>query len=254
MTHAASQAVSRGDLSSVRFFRLNRHSSCGARPVWRATWLFLFEAVGMKITALKLQARNKNRVNVDLDGRFAFSLAKLEAARLRLGQELTEADIVRLQETDSREKIHEHALRFLAVRPRSEAEVRDSLRRRKVSEALIEAEVSRLRETGLLNDEAFARLWVDNRAAFRPRSQRALRAELKRKGISAELSQAALAGASDEASAYRLAAQRARRLQALPRPEFRRKLAEYLGRRGFDYEIAQSVVERVWTELKSPQD
>lgn len=208
----------------------------------------------MRVTALKVQARNKNRVNVELDGKFAFSLTRLEAARLRLGQELTEAGVARLQEADRREQVHERALRFLAVRPRSEAELRENLRRHKVAEALIEAEVSRLRETGLLNDEAFARLWVENRATFRPRSQRALQAELKRKGISSELTQAALAGADDEAGAYRLAAQRAKRLLALPRPEFRRKLAEYLGRRGFDYEVTQAVVERVWTELHTPQD
>jgi regulatory protein len=208
----------------------------------------------MKVTALKLQARNKNRVNVELDGKFALSLTRLEAARLRLGQELTEADLARLQENDSREKVHERALRFLAVRPRSEAEVRENLRRHKVAEALIEAEVSRLRETGLLNDEAFTRLWVENRATFRPRSRRALQAELKRKGISPELSGAALAGTDDEATAYRLATQRARRLSGLPRPEFQRKLAAYLGRRGFDYEIVQPVVERVWTELKTTQD
>lgn len=208
----------------------------------------------MKVTALKLQSRNKNRVNVELDGKFAFSLTRLEAARLRLGQELTEADIARLQEADQRERVHERALRFLAIRPRSEAEVRENLRRHKVTEALIEAEVSRLRETGLLNDEAFARLWVENRATFRPRSRRALQAELKRKGISPELIGAALAGTDDEAGAYRLAAQRAQRLRGLPRPEFRRKLAAYLGRRGFDYDIVQPIVERVWTELNMTQD
>ncbi|MCS6910612.1 MAG: RecX family transcriptional regulator [Anaerolineales bacterium] len=208
----------------------------------------------MKVTALKLQSRNKNRVNVELDGKFAFSLTRLEAARLRLGQELTEADIARLQEADQRERVHERALRLLAIRPRSEAEVRENLRRHKVTEALIEAEVSRLHETGLLNDEAFAQLWVENRATFRPRSRRALQAELKRKGISPELTRAALAGADDEASAYRLAAQRAQRLRGLPRPEFRRKLVAYLGRRGFDYEIVQPIVERVWTEMNTTED
>jgi len=208
----------------------------------------------MRVTALKLQARNKNRVNVELDGKFAFSLAKIEAAQLRLGQELTEAEMARLQEADQREKIHARALRFLAVRPRSEAEVRENLRRHHVAEALIEAEVQRLRETGLLNDEAFARLWVENRATFRPRSRRALQTELLRKGLSPELTQAALAGADDATSAYQLATQRARRWQALPQLEFRRKLTEYLARRGYDYEITQSVVEQVWTELKTLQD
>lgn len=207
----------------------------------------------MKVTALKLQVRNPARVNVYLDGKFAFGLAKLEAVLLRVGQELSEADIARLREADNREQIHQRALRLLALRPRAEAEIRENLLKHGVPEALIAAELARLRETGLVNDEAFAKLWVENRATFRPRSKRALQVELKRKGITPELRQAALSAANDGESAYQLATQRARRLKDLPRPEFRRKLAEYLARRGYDYETAQPVVDRVWAELQADQ-
>lgn len=202
----------------------------------------------MKVTALKLQTRNKNRVNVFLDGKFAFGLVKLEAARLRVGQELDEASLARLKQADDREQIHERALKFLSLRPRSEAEVRANLKKHSVPEELITQEIERLKNNGWLNDHTFAKLWVENRATFRPRSKRALQAELKRKGITGQTLKTALATTNDEESAYRLAVSRARRLAALPRPEFRRKLIEYLARRGFDYDTAQSTVDRVWRE------
>ncbi len=205
----------------------------------------------MKITALKVQARNKTRVNVYLDGQFAFGLAKIEAARLRIGQELDEAAITRLQQADDVEQAYERALKLLASRPRSEAEVRRKLRDHEVPEAALEAVLARLRRAGLMDDQAFAHFWVENRATFRPRSKRALQAELTRKGVPRVTLNNALAATDDAESAYRVAAQRARRLRALPHPEFRRKLGEFLARRGFDYETIEPVVERVWKETQT---
>jgi regulatory protein len=203
----------------------------------------------MKITALKIQARNQARVNVYLDGKFAFGLAKIEAARLRLGQELSEADLARLKNVDDLEKAYQRALKYLNLRPRSEAEMRQHLSKHRVGEADLETILQRLRDSGLLNDQAFARLWVENRSTFRPRSKRALQAELKRKGIHAEALGDALADANDADSAYRLAQRRAPRLTALPKPEFRQKLGGYLARRGYAFDIIAPILERVWKEL-----
>ena len=205
----------------------------------------------MKITALKLQARNKSRVNVYLDGRFAFGLAKIEAARLRLGQELDEAAIARVKKTDEVAQAYERALKLLATRPRSEAEVRRRLSEHEVAEPVMEEVLARLRRAGLADDGAFANYWVENRAAFRPRSRRALLAELKRKGVAGDALKQAVAGVNDAEAAYQVAAQRARRLRTLPRPEFRRKLGEFLARRGFDYETIEPILERVWKEVQA---
>jgi regulatory protein len=73
------------------------------------------------ITALRFQKRNKNRVNVYLDGQFAFGLVAIEAARLRVGQTLSDNDVARLQMRDEVERAYERALNFLSYRPRSEA-------------------------------------------------------------------------------------------------------------------------------------
>ncbi len=195
-----------------------------------------------------MQTRGKARVNVYLDGKFAFGLARIVAARLSIGQELDEAAVARLQGLDDAEMAYERALRFLAPRPRSEAEVRRRLKQQKIVPALIDGVIDRLRAASLLDDQAFANYWVENRAAFRPRSERVLRAELRQKGLPDEAVRAALSETDDNAAAYSLALRRARRLAGLQYNDFRRRLGDYLARRGFNFDTIEPVVERVWTE------
>jgi regulatory protein len=202
----------------------------------------------VKITALKVQARNKNRVNVYLDDAFAFGLAKIEAARLRVGQTLSEADVERLKQADVAESAYEMALKFISYRSRSEAEVRQNLKKKDVAEDVIDGALARLRRAGLVDDDGFARYWVENRSAFRPKGKRALKVELKQKGVPPKAIEEALAGTDDVAVARQLAAARAPRLKGLPERDFRRKLSEYLARRGIDYETISEAVDRAWRE------
>lgn len=207
----------------------------------------------MKVTALKLQTRNKTRVNVFLDGEFAFGLAKILALPLRIGQDLGEAEVERLQTADAEEQAHERAVRLIARRPRSETEVRQRLQKAGVAAPVITTVLDRLRASKLLDDEAFARFWVENRTTFRPRSKRALQMELKRKGVSTPALAEALQDTNDAEAAHALALKRAKRLAALPAPDFRRKLSEYLARRGFDYETVEPIVRQVMLEVLNPK-
>jgi regulatory protein len=128
----------------------------------------LFFVMGtMKITALKIQARNKSRVNVYVDGKYGFAVAKIVAARLKVGQELDENAIAGLRDVDDVEKAYERALKFLAPRPRSVVEVRRRLETAKVTAPTIEEVLQRLQRAGLLDDQAFANFWVENRGAGR---------------------------------------------------------------------------------------
>ena len=201
------------------------------------------------ITALKVQKRNPRRVNVFLDGRYAFGLAAIEAARLQRGQVLSDEDIERLKEKDSFEKAHDRALRFLSYRPRSEAEVRRYLQGKAVSLAVEEEVIERLTRAKLLDDLAFARYWVENRESFNPRGSRMLRYELRQKGLSEEIIAEALTDLDEEEGAYRVALRRGRRLAHLNQLSFRQKLGAHLLRRGFTYEIVNPTVERAWQEL-----
>lgn len=202
-----------------------------------------------KITALKVQKRDQDRVSVYLDDRFAFGLPAIVAARLRQGQLLSDAEIESLQEQGSTEAAYDQVLGYLGYRPRSSSEVTAYLRKRELSDSQIEAVCSRLTRSGLLDDQEFARFWVENRERFRPRGAQALRYELRRKGISAEIVDEALASLDSSASAYHAAGNKARQLSHLDRPAFERKLVEYLARRGFDYDVARQAAERHWTEL-----
>jgi regulatory protein len=197
------------------------------------------------VTALRFQKRDKNRVNVYLDGQFAFGLAAIEAARLRVGQALGDDDIARLQRQDKVEWAHERALNFLSYRPRSEAEVRRSLHKKGVQEEVVEVVIERLTRTGMLDDREFARYWVENRLQFNPRGARALGHELRQKGVPASIIADALVGFDEEAAARKASEAGARRLAHLEPDAFRRRLGAYLARRGFAYVVIAPLVEEM---------
>lgn len=200
-----------------------------------------------EITALRL-GRGGKRVNIYLNGAWAFSLAKVLAAGLRRGQHLGPHEMARLEADDAVEQGVERCLSLLARRPRARRELDDYLRRRGLEAAVREAALARLVERGLVDDAGFARTWVENRSAFRPRSRRALAAELWRKGVSVESAAQALAEVDDESAARSAARGYARRMSGLERKEFFQRLLGYLGRRGFTYNVARPVVEEVWGE------
>ena len=206
-----------------------------------------------KITALKYQKKNPERVSVYLDGKFALGLPAIVAARLSPGQFLSDADIEALAEDGAVESFYNQALNFLSYRPRSQAEVMTYLLRRGATESQAEAIVNRLLRAGLLDDEAFAQFWIENREQFRPRSPRALRYELRNKGLGNETIERALASVDVWASAYRAASKKAGQLQHLDHSTFQRKLVDYLARRGFDYEAARETARRYWVEQRGDE-
>jgi regulatory protein len=201
-----------------------------------------------KITAIEVQKRRPNRVNIHLDGEFAFGLARIVAAWLQVGQELSEEKIEELQAKDARERAYQQAMLFLSYRARSESEIRRNLRKHEIPEAVIEETLERLRQDGLANDKEFASAWVENRTTFRPRSRRMMTLELKQKGLDEEAIQSAMENVDDEASAYEAAKKRAARFKGLEWNDFRKKLSEFLARRGYSYSVIAPVVTRVWNE------
>ena len=196
------------------------------------------------VTDLKFQRHDKERVNVFLDGEYAFGLDALIAASLRKGQMLSDKDIVALKVQDERSQAFERALRFLSYRPRSQAEVERYLRDKAIPEDVITDVIARLEQAKYLDDEEFAHFWLDNRERFRPRSQRALRYELRQKGVSDEIIAQVLEKMDDEASAWRAVEGRLSRWMNLPGDEFRQKVVGYLSRRGFDYSTISLTVEK----------
>jgi regulatory protein len=205
-----------------------------------------------EITALKAQKKNPNRINIYLDGEYAFGLARIVAAWLKIGQILSEEDIERLKQQDTFEVAYQKSLRFLSYRPRSETEMRRKLNEQGFEAAVIDSTIQRLKENNLLGDERFAQDWVENRSAFRPRSKRLLALELRQKGVAEEEIQKALAETEDENNlAYQTAVAYARRLASVDWETFRKRLGAYLARRGFSYGTIAPVLRRVWEETHS---
>lgn len=204
-----------------------------------------------KITGLVAQKKNPNRVNVHLDGEFAFGLARITAAWLKIGDSLSDEKIAKLQDEDSKERAYLQALLFLSYRARSEKEVWQNLTKHEIPEAVIEHTLEKLREGGLVDDEKFARVWVENRSIFRPRSRRMLTMELRQKGLDDESVRSAVDGVDENALAYETALKRATRLKGLEWDMFRKKLSDHLARRGFPYDVIVPVVLKTWNELNT---
>ncbi len=173
----------------------------------------------------------------------------------------------------------EAAARFLEVRPRSVAEVRRRLTYAGYRPGLVEAAIERLLDLGMLDDEAFARAWVESRDRARPRGARALRDELRRKGVAAADVEAALAvreaaatgigdedaagraedGAradshvSDEDAAVRLLERRGGAILRERDPRKRRaKAYALLARNGFDPEVCGRMAA-AWLAAEEPE-
>jgi len=201
-----------------------------------------------EITTLRT-GRGK-RINVFLDGKFAFSLGAEVVVKenLQVGQELSSSQIEALTHSDHYHRCFDAAVHYLGYRPRSESEMRVRLHRRGFTDESIEAVISRLKEQGLLDDMAFAQFWKDNRESFSPRSQRLARLELRQKGVAVDIIDEVVGTIDDEDSAYQAAVSKAGKLSLSDYETFRRRLGEYLRRRGFDYGVINQTVERVWQE------
>ena len=190
------------------------------------------------ITAITAQKRNTQRLNISLDGEYAFSLDRLTAAWLKVGRQLSPEEIASLQEKDEQEVAFNRALRYLSYRARSEAEMRKYLSDKGFSDHVSQTVIDRLKDERLINDPRFAQDWIDNRVSFRPRSQTQLRFELRNKGLSEDLIEDALQEADlDDIELACVAGKKlVGRYARLGWLDFRQKLGAALARRGFSYE------------------
>jgi regulatory protein len=195
----------------------------------------------MKISAIKQQVKRKDRYSVYIDGKYSFSLSEsgLIESRLASGQELTGADLDGLKKTAGLDKAYGNALRYVAMRPRSEWELKDYFRRKGVDEEYGSHIADRLRGVGLLDDLAFARAWASNRRLLKSISKRRLRLELQQKHVPSDVIDQVLAeDETDERTSLReLIAKKQARY-----PD-RQKFMQYLARQGFGYDDIKSALD-----------
>lgn len=194
------------------------------------------------ITKLESQKRAKMRVNVYLDEQFALDVAMIHAVNLRVGNWLSDADITALKVADEVERTRQSALNYLSYRPRSAAEMQRHLLEHGFAAEAVATALERLQRVGLVDDVAFARYWVDNRAQFRPRGRRVLVQELRQKGVPPLEIETALDDYDETAAAQQVAEAQGRRLAHLSPDVLRRRLTQRMARRGFSYALIQEVL------------
>ena len=204
----------------------------------------------LTVTRLEPQKKNPQRLNVYLDGEFAFGISRAAAPWLAEGDQLSQQNVQALKKSDLTESGYQRALNFLSYRSRSEQEIRLNLSKHKIPEDIISEVLDKLRQSSLVDDRAFARNWIDNRNQFKPRGKRALASELSRKGISREVIDDELKGLDEDELALRCARAKASRYQHLDQEQFQKKMIAYLNRRGFPYHIIKHTVLETWQEIQ----
>lgn len=211
-------------------------------------------ARGGTITALIVQEREKGRVNVHLDGEFAFGLDLILAAHLCVGDRLDAEAVARLLHDDASARAYQHALALIAGRPRSRAEVERRLRDKGHAPEAAAAALERLQAAGYVDDAEFARYWAEQRSLHRPRSSRALRYELRRKGVEDDAIEEAVGGLDDEEAAWAALEPKLAQWQALAPEEVQRKASGFLARRGFGYDVIRRVLRRTGADESAEDD
>lgn len=207
------------------------------------------------VTAVRAQQHDPDRVAVFLDGTFAFGLTADLAVRegVRPGVRLDVPAQQRLLGEDEALRARRVALEAVARRAHTQHEVRRLLARRGFSEDAAARAVERLVELGYLDDAAFAHAYVSGRHATRGHGPERLRADLRRRGVAPDDIEAALAAhlAPDDLREVALRHGRRRwlRLAAEPDPwKRRRKLADFLARRGYEPDLIREVTETLEAE------
>lgn len=194
----------------------------------------------MKITAIKQQVKRSDRYSIFVDDAYAFSLSEsgLIESGLASGQEVDAVELKRLKQVAGIDKAYGNALRYVAMRPRSEWEVQTYLGRKEVDKAAAEEIIRRLRDLRLLDDLDFARAWVSNRRLLKSISVRKLQLELRQKQVpSGIIDQVLREDETDERDALRQLIEKKR-----ARYPDQQKLMQYLARQGFGYDDIKSAL------------
>jgi|SRR6185312_1844566 len=213
----------------------------------------------MRITAIEPQAHDAERYNLYVDGHFLLGINASIVLQmgLEVEQELLPEQLEQLRSTEAEQQAVDRALNYLSFRPRSREEVRRYLRRKETPPDIIEAALARLDRLDFVNDRTFASFWIETREQFNPRGARALKNELRMKGVGRDVVEELVNEEQDEELALRAGRKKAlslMRISDIDYATFRNRLGSFLQRRGFGYEISTRTVRSLWQELRAESD
>lgn len=208
------------------------------------------------VTSVRSKKGFGRRVIVAFQSGATLEVARDVAAekKIHAGQTLSRDALQSLLAAEIDYRCYNAALRLLAYRPRSEAELRQRLRRDRYDDGVIDRALARLRQQKLIDDVAFSRFWKESRESLSPRGARMIERELRQKGVAQEVAHGVASEVDDTEAAYRVGEKKARFLSSLEYEDFERRLGGYLKRRGFNYQTARQTVNRIWRESKGSDE
>lgn len=210
------------------------------------------------ITAIQPQKKDPTRVNIFLDGQFAFGVSRESQIvnKLKINENLSQDQIQKLIFQDQVERLYNKAIKFLSYRPRSEKEIRDNLlqklyktdkgdEEKKNFGTSIDDVIEKLKKVGQVNDQEFTTWWVEQRTGFKKLSPRVIKGELWKKGIAKEMIDETLAENSVDPYqlAFEAATKKVSSYKRLQSEEFKIKMGRFLGSRGFNWDVIKKVVD-----------
>lgn len=197
----------------------------------------------MRITAIKQQVKDHSRYSIFIDDVFSFGISEtaLIESGITKGQEISEDQIAEFKDSAAVDDAYNKTLSLIARRLRSEWEIRDYLKRKHYDIENINLIIARLYKRNWLNDEVFARMWVENRRLLRSASARRISQELKAKHVSDTIIQKVLEEDSTEDSTILTTLVERKRKQT--RYQDDQKLLAYLIRQGYNYQDVKQAIE-----------
>ena len=220
----------------------------------------LFEDDFFIITDIKQAVKNQNRANIFINGKYRFSLDIFQLAQLniKVGSKFSKAEIENLEQQSEFGKLYALALNYCLMRPHSKKEISDylwrktlnrKLKNRKtgefyekkgVSKISVEQVLSRLIEKKYIDDEKFAKFWVENRNQRKGSSIKKLKSELFSKGVSSDIIKQVLSESNrnDEDEIQKIIAKKAKRYTD------EQKLIAYLARQGFSFDEIKKAISK----------
>jgi len=200
------------------------------------------------ITGIEKQ-KKEGRYNIYLDGDFAFGLYKetIYDYGLRVNDNLTETKINEIREKDEIGFGNKVAIKFLNYKSRSEKEVRRKLKEKKLSAVSIDKIISRLKEFKFLDDEQYAKMFVESKLIHNPKGRRALSIKLAEKGIPKDTVQSTIEENYSEETEIKKAQEVLKKYQKKSHKgspqEIKQKCFRHLLSKGFDFDIVKKVLK-----------
>lgn len=203
----------------------------------------------IRITKLETQKRNKNRISIYIDNKYALGVHKDIVYKLNLekGKILDKDFIEKIVKAEEQKKANEYAIKFLSYRPRSEKEIKDRMTKKEYEDEVINNTLEWLKKYDLVNDRDFVEEYVKSKASKYGRSR--IRLELRRKGLDDNIVDDVLNNEYEHEKEYEIALEQAKRKIKVYKGEspqaIYRKLGGYLQRRGFSYDIVLKILKEI---------